>query len=202
MAGVIKTILMMQHKMIPKQANFVTLNPRIKTSSSDRITVPRETLPWIAQRRVALVNNYGAAGSNAAILLCEYPQMDGRGCDEQPSAATSYPILLSAKTVRHLESSLNALKSCLPTTDASIRNIAYNLARRQNFDFEYRVAFAASSTRDLLSALSTSNAAPTRTGKKPVVLAFGGQMGRTVTISRELYNECAILRKNLVRSPT
>ncbi len=34
-AGIIKCLLMMQHKTIPKQANFVTLNSRIKTSPSD-----------------------------------------------------------------------------------------------------------------------------------------------------------------------
>jgi acyl transferase domain-containing protein len=71
-AGVVKVILMIQHGAIPKQANFVKLNPQINLSSSDKISVPRVTQPWDTTRRIALVNNYGAAGSNAAIVKREH----------------------------------------------------------------------------------------------------------------------------------
>lgn len=193
-AGVIKTLLMLQHKTIPKQASFVTLNPRIKALPSDRIIVPKTTQPWAAQRRVALVNNYGAAGSNAAILLREYQ----KGGDEQPLTAETYPILLSAKTPAHLQSYVRALKSFLPTTNASLASIAYNLARRQNISFQHRVAFTATDRESLLAALDGPDASPTQTEKQPIVLAFGGQTGRTVTISRELYDNCHILQQHLV----
>lgn len=41
--NVIKTLLMMQYKTIPKQANFESLNPRIKSFAS--IVVPQATQP-------------------------------------------------------------------------------------------------------------------------------------------------------------
>lgn len=42
-AGVIKTLLMMQHKTIPKQAGFASLNPQIK--AVERIVVPKRSHP-------------------------------------------------------------------------------------------------------------------------------------------------------------
>lgn len=113
----VKTLLMMQHHIIPKQANFVSLHPRIKTSPLDRITVPKATQPWTAKRHVALVNNYGAAGSNAALLLRSYssPQPSSNvaatsAVEDRAPPSAFYPILLSAKTPNHLRAYIDKLK--------------------------------------------------------------------------------------------
>ncbi|RMZ75270.1 hypothetical protein DV737_g5363, partial [Chaetothyriales sp. CBS 132003] len=111
-AGVIKTLLMMQYKTIPKQANFVSLNPHIKVSPSDRITVPKATQSWNPRRHIALVNNYGAAGSNVAIAIRDMP------------SSTLYPILLSAKSARSLQLYMDALKVYSPKFKTSIGAIA------------------------------------------------------------------------------
>jgi acyl transferase domain-containing protein len=198
-AGVIKVLLMMHHGMIPKQANFVTLNPRITTSPDDRISIPTATQPWVAER-IALVNNYGAAGSNAAILLREHSRTQQMvpGATSTTVPATPYPILLSAKSASHLEAYVNKLRVYLSSTDVSLQDVAYNLARRQNLSFKYRVAFIAADTHDLLLALSGAHIPPVPAVRSPVVLVFGGQTGRTVTVSRELYDECDIFRRHLV----
>lgn len=96
-AGVIKTLLMMQKKIIPKKANFATLNPRIKTS--DQIVVPQQTQSWTCSRPVALVNNYGAAGSNAVIVVRSYQEPH---VASETHAVTAYPIVLSAKSAASL----------------------------------------------------------------------------------------------------
>jgi acyl transferase domain-containing protein len=70
-AGVIKVLLMMQHRMILKQANFKTINRKI--GICEGISVPTSTTSWAAPKKIALVNNYGAAGSNAALLIREHP---------------------------------------------------------------------------------------------------------------------------------
>ena len=207
-AGVIKTILMMQHKTIPKQANFVSLNPRIKVSPSDRITVPKATQSWTAQRQVALVNNYGAAGSNVAIALrghTDTPLSSKRAPsgvrDLLPS--TVYPILLSAKSANSLQSYMNALKLYLPKVETSFGNVAYNIARRQNPSFEHRAAFTAVDAESFISLLNSTSArtdgTTVRREKSPVVLSFGGQTGCSVTVSRELYDGCDLFRNCLVR---
>ncbi|KAI1452413.1 ketoacyl-synt-domain-containing protein [Annulohypoxylon moriforme] len=201
-AAVIKTLLMMQHKTIPKQANFVSLNPRIKASSSNKIVVPKTTQPWTSQKHVALVNNYGAAGSNAAILVrahSEVPLDSTSGVKTQDTSAV-YPILLSAKSPSNLQSYVDALKLYLPQAKASLGGIAYNIARTHNSTFDNRIAFTASDIQSLSSGLNNftiSGGIITRTDKFPVVLCFGGQTGRKVTVSKDLYDNCDIFRKHL-----
>ena len=192
----------MQHRTIAKQANFATLNPRIKHSPSDKITIPTNTQAWTAQKRVALVNNYGAAGSNAAIVLRQHEDTSELTQQSTILHSASNPILLSAKSPSSLCSYMVALSSYTPKAERSLSNIAYNLARRQNLSFEYRTAFTMSSSTDLQAKLQNSTkemASITTCSKKyPVILCFGGQTGRHVTLSRELYNSCELLRTYLV----
>ncbi|KAI0884084.1 ketoacyl-synt-domain-containing protein [Annulohypoxylon maeteangense] len=190
------------HKMIPKQANFVSLNPRIKASSSNRIIVPKATQPWTSQKHVALVNNYGAAGSNAAMLIRAHSEgpLDSTSGIKDQASSTVYPILISAKSSSNLQLYVDALKAYLPRTEASLGSIAYNIARSHNSAFDNRIAFTASDMQGLLSGLdsfTTSGSMVTRTNKYPVVLCFGGQTGRNVTISKDLYDNCDIFRNNL-----
>ena len=205
-AGIIKALLMMQYRTIPKQANFETLNPGIKYAVADRVTVPKSNLPWVPERRVALVNNLGAAGSNAAIVLREHVEYSSSRqiysrAESQPSL-TYYPILLSAKSPDSLYSYMVALKSSLPKVGGSFSNIAYNIARRQNPSFEYRTALTAANSSDLVSKLEDNivrRAHVTACSKScPVVLCFGGQTGQNVTLSRDIYDGCEILRNHLV----
>lgn len=198
-AGVIKTLLIMQKGTIPKQANFATLNPKIK--ASDQIVVPQQTQPWTSSRHVALVNNYGAAGSNAAIILRAYKQP--RPAPQRPSP-TAYPVVLSAKSAASVRLYLRELERFVRASDGiSLRDIAYSLARRQNPSFEHRVAFVAGDMADFRSDLERLNAKNeeaviTRASNRPVVLAFGGQTGRTVTVSRQLYEAGGLFRRHLV----
>ncbi|KAK4173355.1 putative polyketide synthase, partial [Triangularia setosa] len=157
-AGIIKTLLMMQHKTIPPQAGFITLNPHIKTIPADRITIPKVAQPWNpTHHRLALINNYGAAGSNAAILVREYKQ------PVAPSllpTSTSYPILLSAKSPNHLRSMTAALNTWTPAA-ASFGDIAYNINKSQNPQFLHRVALVASDHGDMVAQLETPAATMT-----------------------------------------
>ena len=192
----------MQYRTIPKQANFASLNPRIKSSPSHRITVPRATQEWSSHRHVALINNYGAAGSNAAIALREYP-IDLLTSGAHQRASLTYPILLSAKSSESLELYINAFKSFLTRAETSLGALAYNISRRQNPSFVYRTTFVANDTKMLASILNSpdkkSLGQTEPTEKSPLVLCFGGQTGGTTTISRELYDGCDLLRKHLVR---
>lgn len=78
MAGLIKTILMMQNRAIPRQANYVSVHPKI-TLIPGQLSIPTETLPWTTNTLVACVNNYGAARSIAAMVVKEAPPNKGQG---------------------------------------------------------------------------------------------------------------------------
>lgn len=194
-AGIVKLILMMRRKKIPKQANFVTLNPRIKPS--DRIEVPTNTHSWDTSRPVALLNNYGASGNNGALVL--------RGDESTPSPIpdlSSYPIVVAAKSAASLKAYASELKRFVKKFDIPLGQLSYALARRQNPSFGHRVAFKAQRTADVIQGLeSTSNdtnlsSSPLPT--RPIVLMFGGQTGRTVTLSKDLYTSNPVLRQQLV----
>ena len=206
-AGVIKSLLMMQYKTIPKQANFKSLNPRIQASSSEQITVPRVTQLWTAHRQIALVNNYGAAGSNVAIVLRAHSSPRSRSGTETslgartPTSIVS-PILLSAKTANSLQSYMEKINLHLREVENSFESVAYNIARNHNPSFEHRLAFIAADEENAMSVLSSSSAATNgsavRPGKNPVVLCFGGQTSRSVSVSIELYERCDIFKNRLV----
>lgn len=194
-AALIKCLLMMEHGVIPKQANFSRLNPKINPSK--RIVIPQSNVEWQAPH-VALVANYGAAGSNAAIVLRESgSQTDQKPTSQASTSSPSYPLLLSAKSEESLSLYLTALKKWLAGSEGSFSNVAFNIARRQNTDFPYRIAVTATSKAELVEKLDTvSHAVPS--GKRPVILCFGGQNGRTVTLSKDLYESSKLLKTYMV----
>ncbi|KAI0421420.1 beta-ketoacyl synthase [Xylaria grammica] len=169
-------LLMMEHGVIPKQAGFSRLNPKI--SPSKRIIIPQSNLNW-QRPHAALVANYGAAGSNAAIVLRE----SGLQADQKIQSIVS--------------SQASALKNWFPGKAAPFANVAFNISRRQNTDFHHRVAFTASSDEDLADKLESAlrSSSPTlRSGKEPIILCFGGQNGRTATLSKGLYDSTKLLK--------
>lgn len=187
----------MQYRIIPMQANFKSINPRIRYSASEKITIPKTTERWSAKQHIALVNNYGAAGSNAAIALRDYPYaVLGLGSERRYSSSFEpYPIMISAKSTNSAKKYMDALISSLAVSGAPIEDVAYNLARRQNPSFEYRLAFTATDAGQLAAK---NNETICRAEKQPVVLCFGGQTGSHVTVSKHMYERCDLFREHLV----
>ncbi|KAF7172379.1 hypothetical protein CNMCM5623_004587 [Aspergillus felis] len=203
-AGLVKTILMMQKGRIPKQANFSRLNPKIPSPGDDRIVIPKQSTDWKTARRVAMVTNYGAAGSNAAIVLRQNtaaPNTDG-------SWLSDAPVLITAKSPESLRSYCRNLRAFLKRSPGhlggTIRDITYNLAMKQNRDLDFLVSFCTPCQDPLaLASQLESVAAGTadlqqRLPKAPsVIMCFGGQNGNTAHISQELFAGCRLLQAHL-----
>ncbi|KAI1423700.1 beta-ketoacyl synthase [Xylaria sp. FL1777] len=200
-AGLIKCLLMIEHGIIPKQAGFSRLNPKINPSK--RIVIPQRNLDWQGPH-VALIANYGAAGSNAAIVLRELGSpSDQKTTSQDIIYSQAYPVLLSAKSKESLCLYLTALKNWLSGhAEASFADVTFNISRRQNTDFQHRVAVTATSNEYLVEKLQTISSSsfeanPSR--RKPVIMCFGGQNGRTVTLSEHLYNSSKLLKTYMDR---
>lgn len=207
-AGVIKTLLMMQHRVIPRQANFTKLNPKISTSNGDLITVPSRNTAWMSGLRrglVALVNNYGAAGSNAAIVLREH--QDKRPVKATPTMQSHCPVLIAAKTENSLIAYLRALEKLDVSaeeddTKLAISQLGPAVTLKANPAFEYRAAFHANDAVSWKAALRSASPVKIQPQlRRPVILCFGGQTGRDVAFSSDIYLSCPSLRKHLVRLP-
>jgi acyl transferase domain-containing protein/acyl carrier protein/SAM-dependent methyltransferase len=200
-ASLIKTVLMLQRGMIPMQANHATLNPKIAPLQQDKVTIPNTTQPWSANFKAACINNYGAAGSNAAMIVTEAPT---GARPEKQGTLPKCPIYVSANTASSLKAYckelLRSLRSRAPDCLASL---AFQLANTQNRGFPHALITSVTSKAELEDQLSAAvenknsslqTATPT---ERPVVLAFGGQVARSVGLSRQVYDSSTVLRTHL-----
>ncbi|KAJ8113646.1 hypothetical protein ONZ43_g5111 [Nemania bipapillata] len=211
--SMIKVLLMMNKGTIPPQASFTTINPAIKATSADNMNVPTSLLPWDAKFRAALINNYGASGSNASIVITESPlaaryRGDISASSKPPSSSLKYPFWLCGlddhSLLRYTKAFLAYLnrRASLPE-DLSISNVAYNLAHQTNRGLDQRLVFSVESMDDLLQKLAAfqhgggSITSMERMASRPVILCFGGQVSTYVGLDRQLYESIALLRKHL-----
>ncbi|KAI0442798.1 hypothetical protein F4803DRAFT_575191 [Xylaria telfairii] len=208
-AALIKTVLMIQKRMIPKQAGFTRLNPKIPSLEPDHMAVPRQTQRWTSPKRIAVVNNYGAAGSNAAIVVQDPGHTHAlQVTDNQKRSlgASKLPFFISAKTSDSLREYCEILKTILPEIQLqhgamAILDLAYNLSVKQNRVFEYSYSFTASTveevTFNLLSYAHSVDSKRVSIKPRPNVLCIGGQTGRTVHLDEEVFRSSNLLQKHL-----
>ncbi|KAK2601895.1 hypothetical protein QQS21_004582 [Conoideocrella luteorostrata] len=206
--SLVKTVLMIKNGAIPPQASFKTLNPAIKAEPSDRITIPASVTSWNNGFRAALINNYGASGSNASMIVVEAPP----SChDLQQQAASGDGIVKRPFWICGLDDeSLGAYAGALlrfvrKHKSNSIADLSFNLARQSNRTLPRRVVFTAHSLSELEEKLETAakKGSPLQLADKntdcsqSVILCFGGQISKFVGLHRQLYESVRILRKYL-----
>lgn len=208
-AGLLKTVLMMQKHRIPKQANFVRLNPKIP-ALDDKISIPNKTIEWsaaddLSSNAVAMVTNYGAAGSNAALVVKQHKVSSGPS-ELHSLSPYEVPIILAANSAESLGSYCKVLLSNLRAAPLkTCADLAYNLAIKQNRALDYVSTFTIPSNRpDALKSKLMSISGDTAILKKqsarrlPVILCFGGQNGNEANISEDLFNQSGLLKHHLV----
>ncbi|KAJ5598872.1 ketoacyl-synt-domain-containing protein [Penicillium hordei] len=206
-AGLIKIILMMQHRAIPRQAHLQCAHPKISLIPG-QIYIPTETMPWNAKRLVACVNNYGAAGSIAAMIVEQPPSQDVATATLY--GRNKYPLVITANSPKSLSENCAKLAdyvSSLNGQSASgaslLADFTFNLSDRQNRTLPNMFATAVSSLSELDSQLRVVASDPVSTicqpsqSPKPVVLIFGGQTARTVGLSKSVYECSHVFRKYL-----
>jgi acyl transferase domain-containing protein len=194
-AGILKVLDMMKYGEIPPQANHNKLNQKIPDIGPDRMGVNLKLKPWDVPLRAALVNSYGAAGSNCALSCCEFPAGQ-EGVSEairRKDHKISFPIILSASTRNALVSTAKAIATHLSenSTKIDMADVAFTLdqrRKRQIFCFD-----ALATDTGVFDTVQTSSFEYTKQAK-PVVLVFSGQFDSKVGLSRGLYDIYPIFR--------
>ena len=192
-ASLAKLLLMLQHRTIPRLISLVNLNPRVSDLATDHTLIDTETQKWNSAKegspRMALLNNFGAAGSNCALLLQEYVPM----AIPKESPTTTFPYIfgLSAKTEVALVSMRTRLIEWLDSAEAQnalLSDISYSLTARRQI-YEYRVSIAARTRQELVEGL-LSGSPSVRVSKKRgrVAFVFSGQGGQYVGMGSALYS--------------
>lgn len=206
-AGLLKVLTMLRHGKIPPQANFNLLNPKIPSLDRDGIAITRTLIPWNSSFRAALVNSYGAAGSNGALICCSAPRTFSRDVEARPTGASSlsYPLLVSASSKSSLIDTARSLGTYLDQRigDSNVRvaDVAFTLDQKRQRQ-KYFATVQASSMRDAarsLQSLELSQVLESSASDrpKPVVLVFSGQTSQTIGISRSIYDSYPAFRDHV-----
>lgn len=206
--ALIKVLLLLRHNTIPPQASFTKLSPGIKASEDDMLKVVTETTPWKADhRRAALINNYGASGSNASMVVADPPRTQRQLTASSDRLARAFWI--TGLDDRSLKDYCVRLRKFLSSSrlssekNLSPANLAYNMSRQSNRDLPRGLMFRSSTVEELdqtLEKFVAGSAQVVSTAKKPprpVILCFGGQISRTVHLEKSIYENNILLKKHL-----
>lgn len=201
LSGLIKVILMMQKGIIPPQALLKNLNPAIGPMEPSGMAIATSKVPWNAQFKAACINNYGASGTNAAMIVAQPPNIKSRSSS---TSVATYPVSLTAFSPSSLAAYCSELLSFISQSDSPSDDlalgIAYHLWRRRNPSLPYTACATISSLQELKNFLSsTMSTEPLKNENQhqPVVLYFGGQTGKMASVPRSFYESSAIFRKHL-----
>ena len=191
-ASLLKVLAMINHASIPPLANHKSLNPKIPSLETDKMTISSKVNRWEAQLLAACVNSYGAAGSNAALICCEGPPQKVEVSDQiTVGEPETYPIIISAASQESLYANAKVLGRYLQrsTPRPSLGDLAFTLSKRRKIHRHILVS-CTSNINSLAESLDkeTQPCFEVPQTSKKVVLAFGGQTKKTVNMNRSLYD--------------
>ncbi len=127
-AGLIKTILCLEHKAIPATLHYTSPNPELHIDRGP-FRIRSQDGPWESDGiRRAGVSSFGVGGTNAHIILEEAPHQPALAAKPGPQV-----LVLSAKTQEALDQSRATLAAEFTAAGetVSLPDAAYTLTRRR-----------------------------------------------------------------------
>lgn len=205
MAGLIKTILALQHRVIPPHLNLEKLNPNISLENTP-FFIPTKLHPWptCERRRFAAVSSFGLGGTTGHVLLEEAPDED----PVLPQRERPLHILsLSAKREESLQELARLYAKHLEVhPEAALADICYT-ANAGRARFSHRLALVGRTSEDMqerLAAAAAGRGAPglisgqvRGTTSPKMAWLFTGQGSQYVGMGRQLYDTQPTFRKAL-----
>jgi acyl transferase domain-containing protein len=213
-AGLAKLLLMLRHHKIPVQAGLRNINPRFADMASAGLVTPSETVAWSHAHKTprrALLNNFGASGSNASLLLEEWvaEPAKGRNINKLPERS-AYVFALSTKSPKALQRAIEQHIQYLrdPTSSTtSVEDICYTAVARRQIH-EYRISVTCTSVSDLRAKLESLGTLGTMRAIVPArhisksVFVFSGQGSLYEGMGRELMSTLPRFKNVIVKCDT
>ena len=184
-AGLIKTILALEHRQIPPSLHFERPNPNIDFANSP-FFVNQELRSWDSRGtpRRAGVSSFGIGGTNAHVVLEEAPASASLARSNGPQL-----LVLSARTQAALaQASTNLTAHLEQHPELDLNDVAYTLSAGRK-QFEHRRAVVG---RDAVESVAVYE-------KRPVAFMFPGQGAQYVGMGRALYEREPVFRNELDR---
>jgi acyl transferase domain-containing protein len=188
-AGLIKTVLMLQHRRIPPSLGFHTANPEIDFGATP-FEVNTVSRPWESpgRPRMAGVSSFGIGGVNAHVVVQEAPETP---VPEQPATGCEL-LVLSARSPQALAASAEALAAHLrEQPGAPISDVAWTLQTgRHEFPYRGHMVWKPGSPPRLQQAATPA-------GRPTVVFMFPGQGSQRPGMTGQLYAQVPAFRAAL-----
>jgi len=200
MAGLIKTVLALQHREIPPHLNLREPNPHICWEEKP-VLIPTKLISWPSQEqtRIAGVSSFGWSGTNAHVVLEE--------AIPQALVQQSRPhqlLLLSAKTAKGLDTITDNLQLYLKThTDEQLADIAYTTALGRT-EFRHRRIVVSQNIQDAIADLKMLDTQGTQTGiarssNRKITFLLAGVGEAYPGMAQELYAHEPVFRQTVDR---
>jgi len=197
-AGLIKTILVLEHRELPPTLHYRSPNPKIQLEGSP-FYVNAALQPWPAggAPRRAGVSSFGVGGTNAHVVLEEPPGPAPSG----PSRAQQV-LVLSARTATALETATDALARFLEShPEQSLADVAFTLATTRRH-FPHRRALPCRDAQEAARALQKRDGARLLQGQageapRPVAFVFSGLGEQYANMGVGLYQSERVFREAL-----
>lgn len=201
-ASLTKLLLMLKHKLVPPQSLLKELNPAIEDLATDGTVISTEPVDWTPQlgkRRTALLNNFGAAGSNAALLLQEY-QSDICGQGPELEGPVTHVFGCSARNAELLHELRETLISYLKERqdELSIADVCYTSTARRSLQ-SCRISTTASSIPYLIANLRDAQIVEVPDTARATVFLFSGQGSQYMGMGSKLMDLCPKFRSTVLR---
>ncbi|MUG92153.1 SDR family NAD(P)-dependent oxidoreductase [Scytonema sp. UIC 10036] len=187
-AGLIKTILALKHKLIPPSLHFEQPNSKIDFANSP-FYVNNKLFKWESNGNPlrAGVSSFGIGGTNVHVVLEEPPTVKAFG-----RSRPYHLLVLSAKTPSALDNATaNLAEHLKQNPNFNLADVAYTLqvGRRA---FSHRQMLVCQNHKDAVSALVTLDPKQVFTAiqepkVQPIVFMFPGQGTQYINMASELY---------------
>lgn len=163
-AGLVKTVLALQHRQIPPQLHLEQLNSKISLEASP-FFIPTTLQTWTGDhqndsQRLAGVSSFGFGGTNAHVILAEAPKIEMQTKQELPCQL----LPLSARSPVALQALAQSYRAFLESAMAqnySLVDICYTASVRRSHH-SYRLAVVGHSHSELVEQLGIFLSKPDR----------------------------------------
>jgi acyl transferase domain-containing protein len=194
-AGLLKTILAIQHSMIPPSLNYASASSELDLNGSG-LQVNTTLMPWpgVGRVRRAGVSSFGMGGTNAHVIVEQAPGEVGSVVAERHDAGVVVAWVLSGRSVEALAGQARRLLAHLDTQGSvAVVDVGWSLATTRSV-FEHRAVLVGSDREALVGGLAGLGAGEPgsavigrarSTGK--VVFVFPGQGSQSLGMGAQLY---------------
>ncbi|RAL23312.1 type I polyketide synthase [Thermoflavimicrobium daqui] len=207
-AGLMKLILSLKHKRLPKTLHFSTPNPYIPWSTLP-IQVVDQMHEWHSKKtRRGAVSSFGFSGTNAHVIVEEFVQ-DIPNEQERKDRSLHLLILSGHQETVIPEMAKKLYEYLIQKDDWSVGDVCSSLIQGRAH-LAYRVAVPVKSKDDLLQALVTlsegkklrgalQNEGELEESHKKVAFLFSGQGTQYLRMGQLLYEEHLVFKEMMDR---